>query len=324
MAESEAIAKMAEKLSADIFGTFKWNKTGPVNQNWDCVFGENHFGRKTHPSDVVFSYSDPYSSATIYVNTDLKSYASGTIQLPKIKSAIRSLHLSTECANSSSGWQDLYVLCGTTPRVHSMLFVYNHDGKYDASFDNLLSKVEIDLNCLPEKSRVFVVGPKNVCHLNTIANDIKTSLFDKDSRCYEFLYPHLSQKANVVTKWEAPATLEALSSAWLTLQYKTENKEAGVIIYYRRNGESREEFMYLIDYLFHFQIVRDYSPIEIKLVEPCRAATANFSKAIDAFLAECEEGDVLPLKEQLKNISVRQITNVVAHFSEIEIGLEER
>jgi hypothetical protein len=324
MSETEAIAIMAEKLSAEILGTFKWEKTGPVNQNWACVFGEKHFNKKTHPSDVVFYYKDPYSAATIYVNTDLKSYSKATISLSKIKSAVRNLHLATECANSSSEWQELYVQNKTTPKVHSMLFIYNHDDNYDADFDALLAKVDIDLDCLPEKSRVFVFGPKNVCQLNTIANDIKASLFDKKSQSYEFLYPHLAQKANVVEKWEAPATLEALTSGWLTLQYKPEKEGSGVIIYYRRNGETREEFMYLIDYLFHFQIVRDYSPIEIKLVEPCKVATANFNKAINCFLNECEENDVPLVKRQLENITIKQVTNVIAKFSETEIGLEER
>ena len=53
---------------------------------------------KTHPSDVVFFYDNPYSLSRTYVNCDLKSYASGTISkaktyTPAIESLAKSIAL---------------------------------------------------------------------------------------------------------------------------------------------------------------------------------------------------------------------------------------
>ena len=58
MAETANIAKMAEKLSKEVFAEFLWQKTGSTNINWPCEDEERH-GKKTHPSDVVFYYDEP-------------------------------------------------------------------------------------------------------------------------------------------------------------------------------------------------------------------------------------------------------------------------
>ncbi|WP_216069981.1 hypothetical protein [Acinetobacter radioresistens] len=90
MAETEKIAQMAEILSNDLFSEFLWNRTGTTNHNWPCENPEVH-GNKTHPSDVVFYYDEPYSQSRTYINCDLKSYAKGTIKATTIKDAIVSL-----------------------------------------------------------------------------------------------------------------------------------------------------------------------------------------------------------------------------------------
>jgi hypothetical protein len=86
MAASQAGTSLAEIVSNDLFGRFFWRRTGSTTQNWPC---ENrlHLPRKTHPSDVVFHYDEPYSLRRTYVNCDLKSYASKNIN------ACRGLHL---------------------------------------------------------------------------------------------------------------------------------------------------------------------------------------------------------------------------------------
>lgn len=73
MGETANIARMAEKLSDDLFSEFFWEKTGPMNENWGCEDKEKH-KVETHPSDVVFYYDEPYSHTRTYVNCDLKSW----------------------------------------------------------------------------------------------------------------------------------------------------------------------------------------------------------------------------------------------------------
>lgn len=76
MAETINIAKMAEKLSKGIFLEFLWGRMEHTNINWPCENQEKH-EVKTHPSDVVFWYDEPYSQSRTYVNCDLKSYDKG-------------------------------------------------------------------------------------------------------------------------------------------------------------------------------------------------------------------------------------------------------
>lgn len=58
MAETANIAKLAEFVANNLFARFFWGATGSWNQNWPCEIA-NH-DRKTHPSDVVFYYDEPY------------------------------------------------------------------------------------------------------------------------------------------------------------------------------------------------------------------------------------------------------------------------
>lgn len=53
MGETVNIAKMAEKLSKELFAEYQWRRVG-TNISWTCEDHDRH-GKKTHPSDVVCS-----------------------------------------------------------------------------------------------------------------------------------------------------------------------------------------------------------------------------------------------------------------------------
>ncbi|ENE5100266.1 hypothetical protein ABNJ98_003157, partial [Enterobacter hormaechei] len=73
--ETQNISEMAEKISADLFKWFKWELVGATNENFPCMKSDQHKTKAgKHPTDVVFSYKDPYLNRTIFLNTDLKSY----------------------------------------------------------------------------------------------------------------------------------------------------------------------------------------------------------------------------------------------------------
>jgi hypothetical protein len=151
MAETANIAKMAEKISADVFSVFGWESRALANHNWNCVELEKHHkkkGIKTHPTDAVFSYLDPYLGQQVYVNTDLKSYSSGSLESLDLTRSLRSLARATECANKSQEWQQLFVETGSNHSVIGLLFVYNHDGEYDKDFETELEKLAPSTNLL--------------------------------------------------------------------------------------------------------------------------------------------------------------------------------
>lgn len=73
MSETTNTAALANKVFDEIFQWLKWELCTPKDINWECCNQEKH-NTKTHPSDIVFYYKDPYTGKTQYINTDLKSY----------------------------------------------------------------------------------------------------------------------------------------------------------------------------------------------------------------------------------------------------------
>jgi hypothetical protein len=165
MAETSNIAKMAEKLSSELFSEFLWDRIGPMNSNWQCV--EEHPNKKTHPSDVVFFYDNPYAASRTYVDCDLKSYAKGTISAGVVNSGVANLSAALACAELSPEWQAKYVHEHVSAEVCGLLFVYNHDGEYDKDFQKLLKEVKQETLDIPRRSKV-VVGPSDIFWLNNV------------------------------------------------------------------------------------------------------------------------------------------------------------
>src|ERR1051325_1401643 len=172
--ENQNVAVMAEKAAKEIFEVFGWRQVGPKNINWACVEQEKHDRKraKTHPSDVVFRYEDPWSGKDTYVTSELKSYAKGTIEQYSLSSTMRGLSRAVDCANKSEEFQTLYVDATRQHHVMGMLFVYNHDGGYDEDFGKAMEAVQPSQVDVAENNRVGVVGPKRVTYLHTVAKDI--------------------------------------------------------------------------------------------------------------------------------------------------------
>ncbi len=161
MAETSPTAKMAAKLSDEVFAEFFWEKVGPIDQNWPCEDHEHH-GVDTHPADVVFYYDEPYSLKRTFVHCDLKSYGKTTITATAVHGAIESLAKQVACAEKSEKWRDLYMHGNVTPEVCGLLFVYNHDGGYEKDFSSHLGTTKDARLPLPKGSRLFVLGPEEI------------------------------------------------------------------------------------------------------------------------------------------------------------------
>lgn len=322
MAETANIATVAEKISKELFSDFFWEKSGEWNSNWNCEEKERH-NCKTHPSDVVFFYDEPYKPVRTYVNCDLKSYAKGSITSSSIKSAIESLARSLTCAEKSDQWRDSYIHNYVTSEICGLLFIYNHDDEYDKDFLNLLNKVKIEKLEIPKRSKIIVLGPYDIFWLNNVRYEIvmmrgKKELPDKEF--YSFHYPNLVLKKNVQQQAKA-ATLEMLTSPWIILSYDLKDipNRKGYVVFYRRRGDTVEEFLYLIDYLMHYQILFNNSYIQIKTIDPHPLSSVLFEKAIHQYADECGGGE--KVKEKLKVIKYNQVTQIQTKISLQEIGM---
>jgi hypothetical protein len=323
MAETANLAKMAEKLSQELFSEFLWKQCGPMNCNWACEEKELH-NSKTHPSDIVFWYDEPYTNARTYMNCDLKSYAKGTINAGVIKAAIESLARALTCAEKSIEWRDKYIHNHVSAEICGLLFVYNHDGAYDSNFKKILNGVEHQKLEIPSKSKIVVLGPDDIFWLSNVCDEIvrmrgKKELPDQE-HCH-FYYPHLVRKKNVQLEQAKAATLEMLTSPWIMLSYiNPSSSRKGYVIFYRRGGEEISEFLYLIDCLAFYQMLTSDNDIHIKILNPQPNAQPFFQKAKDQYIDQC--GGSIDLKHRLNAVSFDQMTNVRTTFSEIQIGME--
>ena len=325
MAETTNISKMAEKLSQELFAEFLWQRTGTMNINWPCEDQEKHQA-KTHPSDVVFYYEEPYSQSRSYINVDLKSYAKGTITVANVRSALESLARTLCCAEKSAAWRDNFIHDHVSPEICGMLFVYNHDGGYDQDFRLLLDKVKTDKLDIPAGSKIIVLGPHDVFWLNNVRHEIaymRGGTGELPDREYcRFYYPHLVLKKNVQLDRSKAATLEMLTAPWIVLSYthpKRSNRK-GYVVFSRRRGESVKEFLYLIDYLMHYQILVEDTEVYIRMLDPDPQAAAFFDKAKSQYVDEVDGGE--EIKKCLDSIVYGQINDVRTKFSEIELGME--
>lgn len=323
MAETKNIATMASILSNDLFGEFLWSQVGPTDTNWPCEDPDGH-KLKTHPSDVVFYYDNPYALSRTYVNCDLKSYASGTITKSAITPAIESLGRTLACAEKSIEWQRLFLHDNVNSEICGLLFVYNHDGAYDKDFKGLLAKAKPELHPMPKGSKLFVLGPEDIFWLNNVKYEIVQmrgkEIVPSRDHC-RYFYPNLVRKNNVQPENARAATLEVLSSPWVVLTFThPKTNRQGYVIFYRRRGESAPEFLYLIDYLMSYQVINDNTDIYIRTLDPDPTAPASFQKAVQEYTEQCE--DSVEILQMLKTISYSQINDIHTQFSEIEIGMD--
>lgn len=318
MGETSNKAKMAEIVSSELFNVFGWKKIGSMNQNWNCVI-EKH-NKRTHPSDIVLRYIDPYSNKAVYINCDLKSYAKDSIQKHGISGAVSSLAFSIECMQFSDQWYNIYYQNGDDADRRGLLFVYNHDGEYDASFNKMLETIDKKNFSLRKGSKMYIMGPWDITYLKTVTNDIEVlrgrGVLPVAAEC-NFFYPDLVRK-KVSSEANPAATIEMLLGPWQVLQYKHEAKSK-VLFYYKNRGEDTDEFLYFIDYLAHYQLLQNADEIIVKFANASQTCAGNFMKAIDEY---AKIQGIQGVEKRLEKIKYESVTNIVTRFSEIEIGME--
>jgi hypothetical protein len=232
--------------------------------------------------------------------------------------------MAVSCAENSEEWQKKYVVNNENFNVHGLLFIYNHDGDYDNNFQSVLEAATRTNIQLPLNRRIYILSPRDICYLYTIVNDLKRlrgyGYLTQKIR-YKYYYPDLTNRKVVSTTVKPVATIEMLLGPFLVLRYEIPKKTNayGLLVYYKKEGKSIDEFMYIIDYLFHYQQLQHNEKINICLINPSKDASAIFSRAKNEYLIKSNEAE--GLKERLDTITYRSVNNIVKIFSEIEIGM---
>ena len=332
MPETESIQRMAELASDEIFSVFGWERHSLMNQNWECVEQKRHHRRKskTHPTDSVFKYVAPYSGSDVYVQTDLKSYAKGTLEGVDLAKILRGLGHATECANKSANWKNLFVDQTRNHDVIGMLFIYNHDGDYDKDFSDTLASLAPSQVELAPSGFVGVVGPQRVIYLNSIAKDIKALHSDgrlpaKEHR--KFFYPHLA-RVMALHQQSAAASLQTLLAPLMVMAYtlpQSPQPNRGYFAYYDGMGESVDEFKYLLDYFFKYQIADENTDVTINLLFPHKEAPVTFETAKKEFARDywpVADTSREQFRTALDKVVYRQPQSVVQRFSALDLGMQ--
>lgn len=326
--ETANIAEIASVISREIFRNFGWSLRPARDQNFPCN-DKNHCGsgksgksKIQHPADAVFFYEDPYLGKQIYLHTDLKSYAKTSITNTSLRKAFVSLAMTVECAQSSDVWRERYL---TDPderhEVRGLLFVHNHDQGYGASFQDALSKMNVNNIPVARDSVLHFLGPQDIQRLYTITNDM-ARLRDNgelDRNC-TFYYPDLVMRRRHGDGWNQAATIESLTGPYLIIKHKScENAGEGYIIYYNREGDSVEEFEYFLDSLSRFQMLERDQVIRVRVTN---SANQDLKSVFDQAKHRYAKawGFLRDRQEIVENISISRVTSVVATYNPGEIG----
>lgn len=330
MAETTNIAEIAAKISKDIFKHFLWETHQKRDDNFKCA-NEKHLGvggkpKDTHPGDVVFFYEDPYLGKHIYLHTDLKSYAAGSITSTSLRSAFKSLCMTIECAKESSEWRNKYsVDASERYEVRGMLFIHNHDNGYDKPFYEAIDKMDLQTLPVAPGSLLHFLGPHDIQRIYSIGNDIiRLKAEDELPKEYTFYYPDLVMSRRQGDVWDQPATIESLTGPYIIIKHgSTEACGAGYVIYYNRLGESQEEFEYFLDSLSRYQMLESGEKIRIRVTN--RDAIDDLKSVFQTAKKKYAKAwGFDPAREViLDQIEIDRITSVTSTYNPGDMGWRE-
>lgn len=272
MSETVNIAEISNRLSADIFKTFKWRLHPLHDTNFDCQ-NEKHVGtdekpKKTHPCDAVFHYQDPYSGKTIFLHTDLKCYKKKTLKEGKLREALRSMCLAVECAQESEDWRTKFsVDTSEQHEIRGLLFVHCHDAQNPGLFAQAFAGINTGALPIAAGTTICFLAPPDILRLLSIAQDIKVLLGEKRiSEKHTFFYPDLITVRRQGDRWSQPATIESMTGPFMILEsQQSENISGKKVIYYNRPGSSALEFEYFLDSLSRYQLLESDEEIMIRI-----------------------------------------------------------
>ncbi|EOI3503254.1 hypothetical protein ACULV4_000414 [Cronobacter dublinensis] len=292
--ETKNIDEMASIISDAIFREMKWLLNEEYKDiNWECK--NPHHKKKTHPTDVVFSYKDPYSGENQYIQTDLKSYSKHSISKLRVSSAVDSLALQVECSRDSQEWARKYRRNESRYGLHGMLFIYNNDEHYDSDLLESIKHLAKKQYKIPLGSTLNILTPRTIRFLMTVVEHIKErrNIDEEDSKFRQlekiaqrnecgFFYPDKHSKI-ADTSISHPATLEMITSGMLLFKCKNPFNEQLVLnIYWDEDIKSSREFIYLFEFIFHYQLLSQFDLVFI-MTPFCQDAMSHFNEALRGY-----------------------------------------
>lgn len=330
MGETVNIKTLADKVAADLFGVFQWEKCAATDYRWTCVEQKKHSKQrsKQHPSDVVFRYSDPYRGETVYINCDLKSYSAATVSTFDIEGTLEDLAETVECAHKSECFSEAFGLSGSVETVEGMLFLYNHDGEYQRDFDKRLEKLLNKSIGLVADQKIYLLMPDRITYLHSVANDIKQRIsqfaMSGDFQSYDFYSPDLRVSA-VKGKKHGPLPIEFLVSPWMFVSFRTKKQKRHLVVYFDTIGDTPDDFTTLFDAIISYNILEDDLTIQVVLQNCDPKAPIHFESARSSyakFNRSKSEESLTSFEHRLGQISFATASVVKPSYIENEMAID--
>lgn len=354
--ERAGIAAIANKIAEEIVPWLKWSTHPPFDQNFTCQQASLHKSKKpesdesketehNHPTDVVYSYKDPYTNKHIILNTDLKSYAKASIKQSTIRTALKSLAHTIDCARLSKEWKQRYSIPERNTDIRGMLFVYNHDGDWDNNFYDVFygkkskkkptptSDNDQDINIqnidLQKNQQLHIIEPSTIKYIRTVIDDFQRlhTAGKFNIKNYQFHYPDLNLHKVSMLPNDRPATLELISAPFMIIEYQertlydeegkiAEEIKPGYTVYYKEKIINWKEIFFLIDSLSNYQILNSNKKISIRAIGQDQedVAKSHFRSAKQEYIHRWGKS------ETIDGIEFEIIPTVSDYFSKEDIG----
>ncbi|MGM8394255.1 hypothetical protein [Enterobacter hormaechei] len=315
MAENGPREDLAKLVASKLLSRFKWQQYGPIDQDFPCINEDEHKPEDkaqahTHPVDVVFHYKDPYLNKTIYLNTDLKSYAAGSLSPKMIENSLNSLGKTINCAKRSKEWAKKYSTQPGLSEVRGLLFVYNHDNDFKHNFNDFFyppkpdkgrraTAVNLENIKLTTGQQIHIIEPRTITYLMSVVGDMNELIaeckFPRNE--YGFFYPQLTYHKVLNAEEYLPATIETLTSPFMILKHGAvkeydsskdklvEVYPDGYVVYYNGKTNSDLEFYYLLDLLSNYQILNAKNKIRIRVasIDKDESLNSHFVRAREKY-----------------------------------------
>lgn len=326
MAETIRIAELANLITSEIASFLKWDVHPENDLNFNCLMSTSHFDdaqatdQKTHPTDIVISYFDPYENKKIYFNTDLKSYDSSSIGYSNVRDWLSKITKGTVCSCVSSEWKQRYGIGGSYD-IRGLLFVYNHDGNFDKPFYSFIhdypnpphtgvrapKRFHLKDLKVPANIKIHIIEPILIDNILSIKHDLNVLKIagkipqNNDQSPISFYYPNRQRFKSRIKPEECPATIELINGPFFVMNYNNYisyqlnpinpqvpdiiQHKRGNIIYYRDNGETVDEFIYLIETLMMYDLIYEDCDTRIRHCSRLKSPNAkqNFLNAIEKY-----------------------------------------
>ena len=122
--------------------------------------------------------------------------------------------------------------------------------------------------------------------------------------------------------------MEMLLGPWQILRFGRSGQSkanSGYYFYCGTKGESEDEFMYIIDFIFTYQLLDDEDIICIRMPFASSEAPSFFEKAkaryADEFWSLAEQSK-REFSNRMQRIALKKLTDIRTEFSTTEIGMK--